>query len=214
MTDPFVAGLVLAAGGTGRFGRPKPLLPCNGTTMLDHALATAHACEFDQLLVAVGNHAEKVRARVDLTGAGVVPSVAAAMDALDPAATVLVIMRGDQPGVVPATVRVLLAARGDAAIAACRYDDRRGYPLAFGPEAFGELRSMDRDRAVLRMLDRRAGEVEEVPVAGRVPLDVDSWADYEAVVSAVSGQAQSSDISSRRPPAGAGAFWRRRGMRD
>ena len=34
------------------------------------------------------------------------------------------------------------------------------------------------------MLDERADEVEEVPVAGRVPLDVDTWADYEAVVAA------------------------------
>ena len=199
MSEPFVAGLVLAAGGSRRLGRPKQLLPFNGTTLLDHTLATARACEFDQLLVAVGGESEKVRARVDLAGADVVvnpgfgagcsSSIAVAMEALDPAATVLVLMLGDQPGVVPATVRVLLAARGDAPIAVCRYDDGRGHPFAFGREVFGDLGTLHGDKGVWRMLDERADHVEEVPVAGRVPLDVDTWADYEAVIAAAAGHA-------------------------
>jgi len=195
MSEPFVAGLVLAAGGSRRLGRPKQLLPYAGATLLDHTVATARACEFDQLVVAVGGESEKVRSRVDLSGADVVvnpsfeagcsSSIAVAMDALDPATTVLVLMLGDQPGVVPATVRVLLAARGDAPIAVCRYDDGRGHPFAFGQEAFDDLRSLHGDKAVWRLLDERAGEVQEVPVAGRIPLDVDTWADYEAVLAAV-----------------------------
>ena len=193
MSEPFVAGLVLAAGGSRTVGRPKPLLPYGGATLLDHTVATARACEFDQLLVAVGGESDKVRSRVDLSGADVVvnpgfgsgcsSSIAAAMEALDPATTVLVLMLGDQPGVVPATVRVLLAVRGDAPIAVCRYEDGRGHPFAFGREVFSDLRSLHGDKAVWRMLDERPG-VEEVPVAGRVPLDVDTWADYEAVVAA------------------------------
>ena len=194
MSEPFVAGLVLAAGGSRRLGRPKQLLPYAGATLLDHTVATARACEFDQLLVAVGGQSEKVLSRVNLSGASVVvnpgfgagcsSSIAVAMDALDPAASVLVLMLGDQPGVVPATVRVLLAARGDAPIAVCRYNDGRGHPFAFGHEVFADLRSLHGDKAVWRMLDERAEDVEEVPVAGRIPLDVDTWADYEAVLAA------------------------------
>ena len=111
MSDPFVAGLVLAAGGSRRLGRPKQLLPYAGATLLDHTVATARACEFDQLLVAVGGESEKVRERVNLAGADVVvnpgfgagcsSSIAVAMEALDPATTVLVLMLGDQPGVRP-----------------------------------------------------------------------------------------------------------------
>jgi molybdenum cofactor cytidylyltransferase len=195
MNEPFVAGLVLAAGGSSRLGRPKQLLPYGGATLLDHTIATARACEFDQLLVAVGGNADKVRERVNLSGADVVvnpgygagcsSSIAVAMDALDERATALVLMLGDQPGVVPATVRVLLAARGDAPIAVCRYDDGRGHPFAFGHEAFGDLRALHGDKAVWRMLEERPGDVQEVPVAGPTPLDVDTWADYEAVLSYV-----------------------------
>jgi molybdenum cofactor cytidylyltransferase len=194
MNEPFVAGLVLAAGGSRRLGRPKQLLPFAGATLLDHTVATARACEFDQLLVAVGGDAEKVRSRVDLSGtevvdnpdfgAGCSSSIAVAMDVLDERATTLVLMLGDQPGVVPASVRVLLAARGDAPIAVCRYQDGRGHPFAFGREVFPELRRLHGDKAVWRMLEERPDAVEEVPVAGPVPLDVDTWADYEAVVAA------------------------------
>jgi molybdenum cofactor cytidylyltransferase len=194
MSEPFVAGLVLAAGGSRRLGRPKQLLPFNGATLLDHTVATARACEFDQLLVAVGGESDKVRSRVDLTGSDVVvnpgfgagcsSSIAVAMEALDPATTVLVLLLGDQPGVVPATVRVLLAARGDAPLAVCRYDDGRGHPFAFGREVFDDLRALHGDKAVWRMLDERPDDIAEIPMAGRVPLDVDTWADYEAVVAA------------------------------
>jgi molybdenum cofactor cytidylyltransferase len=198
MNEPFVAGLVLAAGGSSRLGRPKQLLPFGGATLLDHTVATARACEFDQLLVAVGGSADKVRERVNLTGADVVvnsgygagcsSSIAVAMEALDPRATTLVLMLGDQPGVTPASVRVLLAAGGEAPIAVCRYEDGRGHPFAFGPEVFGDLRALHGDKAVWRMLDERADDVVDIPVAGRIPLDVDTWADYEAVVAASGGR--------------------------
>jgi molybdenum cofactor cytidylyltransferase len=212
MSEPFVAGLVLAAGGSRTLGRPKPLLPYNGGTLLDHALETARACEFGQLLVTVGAKVDKVRARVNLTDTEVVANVAAAMEALDPRATALVLLLGDQPGVVPATVRVLLAAGGDAPIAVCRYDDGRGYPLAFGRAMFDALRSLPGEKAIWRLLRRHAEAVAEVPVPGRVPPEVDSWADYEAVVAAA-GHDSSPELSSR--PVGRAVSIRgwRRGLR-
>jgi molybdenum cofactor cytidylyltransferase len=212
MSDPFVAGLVLAAGGSRTLGRPKPLLPYNGGTLLDHTLTTARACEFDQLLVTVGSKIEKVRARVDLSGAEVVPNLVAALAALDSATTELVLLLGDQPGVVPGTVRVLLAAGGDAPIAVCRYDDGRGYPLAFGRAMFDELRTLPGEKAIWRLLGRHADAISEVPVAGRVPPDVDSWADYEAVIAAA-GHGPGPELSSR--PVGRAVSIRgwRRGLR-
>jgi molybdenum cofactor cytidylyltransferase len=196
MSEPFVAGLVLAAGGSRTLGRPKPLLPYNGGTLLDHALTTARACEFDQLLVTVGSKIEKVRARVNLSGTEVVPNLTAALAALDPAATSLVLLLGDQPGVVPGTVRVLLAAGGDAPIAVCRYDDGRGYPLALARELFDDLRALPGEKAIWRLLGRHEAAVTEVPVAGRVPPEVDSWADYEEVVAAA-GHGPTPELSSR-----------------
>jgi molybdenum cofactor cytidylyltransferase len=189
---PFVAGLVLAAGGSRRLGQPKQLLPFGGATLLDHTLGTARACGFDQLLCAIGGSADAVRGAVDLSGAEVVvnegfgagcsSSIAVAVAALDPRADVLVLLLGDQPGVTPAIVGALLGGRGDAPLAVCRYDDGRGHPFAFGRETFGELGRLHGDKAVWRLLDERGEAVAEVPVPGPVPLDVDTWEDYEAVL--------------------------------
>jgi molybdenum cofactor cytidylyltransferase len=189
---PFVTGLVLAAGGSRRLGQPKQLLPYGTGTLLDHVLATARACGFDQRLCAVGGSAEEVRAGADLSGfevvvnegfgAGCSSSIAAAIGALDPRCDVLVLLLGDQPGVRPGAVRALLAGRGDAALAVCRYADGRGHPFAFGRAAFGDLQALHGDKAVWKLLEQRAGEVAEVPVPGDVPLDVDTWADYELLL--------------------------------
>jgi molybdenum cofactor cytidylyltransferase len=190
-TDGFVAGLVLAAGGSSRLGRPKQLLPFGPATLLDHTVATARSCAFDQLVVALGGAAPEVRDRVDLTGADVVvneaygegcsSSIAAAMDALHPDADVLVLLLGDQPGVTCDTVAALLAGRGDAALAVCRYDDGLGHPFCFSRELFPTLRGLHGDKAVWKLVAAGGDAVAKVHVEGPVPIDVDTWADYEAV---------------------------------
>jgi molybdenum cofactor cytidylyltransferase len=192
--ERFIAGLVLAAGGSSRLGRPKQTLPYGDTTLLGHVLSSARACGFDQLVVALGGAADEVRAAVDVDDATVVEnhsygegcssSIAAALGALDPRADVLVLMLGDQPGVGPTAVRTLLARIGDAPLAVCRYEDGRGHPFAFRRELFGELAGLHGDKGVWKLLDRLGDDVVEVRVPGEVPPDVDTWDDYEALVSA------------------------------
>jgi molybdenum cofactor cytidylyltransferase len=195
-TDGFVTGLVLGAGGSARLGRPKQLLPYGDTTLLGHVAGVARACAFDQLIVAIGGAAGEVRATVDLAGADVVQndaygagcssSIAAALDRLDPRCDVLVLLLGDQPGVTAGTVAALLAGRDGAPVAVCRYDDGPGHPIAFSHSVFGELAALHGDRGVWRLLDRHAGAAVEVLVAGPVPLDVDTEADYQAVLASAS----------------------------
>ena len=192
MPEPFVCGLVLGAGGSKRLGRPKQLLPYGDGTLLGHVVGTARACCFDQTIVAIGGAADDVRTGVDLGGAQVVvndaygegcsSSIAAALDVVDERAAVLVLMLGDQPGVTAQTVAALLAGRNDAELAVCRYDDGRGHPIAFARSVFGELATLHGDKGVWRLLDRGADAVAEVRVPGPVPRDVDTQADYEAVL--------------------------------
>jgi molybdenum cofactor cytidylyltransferase len=196
MSRPRVTGLVLAAGGSKRLGQPKQLLPFGSATLLDHTLATARACEFDQLVCVIGGGVvEQIRETVDLSGADVLEnrefgegcssSIALALDAVDPRSDVLVLLLGDQPGVTPSTVSALLDGRGDAPLALCRYDDGRGHPFAFARSLFPELGALHGDKGVWRLQDRYAEALAEVRVPGAIPLDVDTWADYEAVQSFV-----------------------------
>ncbi len=193
-TDGFITGLVLGAGGSSRLGRPKQLLPYGDATLLDHTVATARACGFDQIIVPIGGAAADVQEKVDLSGVDVVvnyafgkgcsSSIAAAVDTIDPRCETLVLMLGDQPGVTPDTVRALLEGRGDAPLAVCRYDDGRGHPLAFDRSVFDALTTLHGDKGVWRLLDERASAVVEVRLPGPVPLDVDTLEDYEAVLAA------------------------------
>jgi molybdenum cofactor cytidylyltransferase len=185
-----ISGLVLAAGGSRRLGRPKQLLPYGDTTLLGHVVATARGSGFDQLVVAIGGGADEVRAAVDLRGTEVVvndaygegcsSSIAAALAVVE--GDVLVLMLGDQPGVTTETVGALLAGRGDAPLAVCRYHDGRGHPIAFARSTFADLADLHGDKGVWRLLDRR--DVAEVRIVGPVPLDVDTDEDYAAVLSA------------------------------
>jgi molybdenum cofactor cytidylyltransferase len=192
VTDAFVTGLVLGAGGSKRLGRPKQLLAYRDGTLLGHVVDVARASRFDQLIVTLGGAAGAVRAQVDLAdsevvvnddyGEGCSSSIAAALQAVDPRCEVLVLLLGDQPGVTSHTVRALLDGRGDAPLAVCRYDDGRGHPIAFARSVFVDLARLHGDKGVWRLLDQRAGDVRDVAIAGDVPLDVDTEEDYAAVL--------------------------------
>jgi molybdenum cofactor cytidylyltransferase len=188
-----VACLVLAAGSSRRLGQPKQLLPYRGRPLLDAVLDTARSLGADQLVVALGGAGDEVRQQVDLTGvevadnpafsSGCSSSIAAAVPALHPDTDVLVLLLGDQPGVSADAVRRLLAGRGDAPLAVCRYDDGIGHPFAFGREVLPDLLGLHGDKAVWKLLDQRSADVVQVPVDGPVPLDVDTWEDYERLLS-------------------------------
>ena len=184
-----IAGLVLAAGASRRLGRPKQLLPYGGGVLLDVVLTNARASGFDQIVLALGGAEEAVRRSVNTRGCDVVgtpaygagcsSSIAAAIPALHPETDVLVLLLGDQPGVTPETVRGLLDGRGAAHLAVCRYDDGVGHPFAFDRSVLPDLAALHGDKAVWKLLEQRAAEVTQVVMAGPVPPDIDTEADYE-----------------------------------
>lgn len=190
----FVTGLVLAAGGSRRLGEPKQLLPFQANNLLGATLQVARDCAFDQLIVTLGGASEQVRERVDLTGLEVVEnpdfgtgcssSIRSALGVVDPRSDGIVLLLGDQPGVTSASVRSLLAAAAGLAtpIAVSRYDDGRGHPFWFGREMFGELAGLHGDKGVWKLTESGRHPVGEVDAVGNIPLDVDDWDDYRALL--------------------------------
>ena len=198
---PRTAILVLAAGASRRLGRPKQLLPYRGGVLLDAALATARASGCDQIILALGGAADQVRERVDTSGCDVVEnadygtgcssSIAAALPALNPGTGALVLLLADQPGTTVESVHLLRAGLPGHELAVCRYDDGVGHPFAFSSSLFPDLATLHGDKAVWKLLENwrihRPQDIAEVPVPGRIPLDVDTEADYEQLLAAPEG---------------------------
>ncbi len=192
-----VTCLVLAAGGSTRLGRPKQLLPLGDATLLDATLSVVRACGFDQVVVAVGGAADEVVATVDLSGVDVVrnpgfgagcsSSIVAALPAVRPDAAGVVLMLGDQPEVSPEAVRALVAGAAGSDLAVCRYRDGLGHPFWLGRGLFDRLATLHGDKAVWKLVDAAGDDLVTVEVAGDVPADVDTLADYEALLARWSG---------------------------
>ena len=187
-----ITGLVLAAGGSKRLGQPKQLLPFGGATLLDATLATARTCAFDQLIVTLGGSADEVERIVDLHGAQVVrndsyttgcsSSIAAALPAVATDAAGIVLLLGDQPSVTPAAVAGLVAAASDAPIGVCRYRNGLGHPFWLGRETFASLSQLHGDKGVWKLIDAAGDDIPTHWVDSDIPRDVDTWADYEALL--------------------------------
>lgn len=188
----FVTGLVLAAGSSARLGQPKQLLPFRSTTLLDATLHVARACGFDQLLVTVGGASEAVQEAVDLSGIEVVvnndfatgcsSSISAAIGAVDDRTDGLVLLLGDQPGVTPNAVHRLIAEAAESPLGACHYSDGRGHPFWFHSGVFDELLTLHGDKAVWKLLESGRYPVVDVSIDRPIPLDVDTWDDYQALL--------------------------------
>ena len=186
-----VAAVVLAAGGSRRLGRPKQLLSYRGTTLLDVTLATVRTADLDQVVVALGGAADEVRDQVDLRDLDVVlnhdfrdgcaTSIRSALGAVRDDADGVVLLLGDQPGVSTDSIADLVGAAGDHAVGVVAYDDGLGHPLWFHRRMFETLAALHGDKAVWRLVDA-GDDVLKVRVGGTIPPDVDTWADYEALL--------------------------------
>ena len=188
-----VAALVLAAGGSRRLGQPKQLLPFRGATLLDATLATARDAGLPQVVVVLGGAADAVRESVDLTGVDVVlnrdfgdgcaTSIRTALAIVEEDADGVVLLLGDQPGVTVATIEALVVGARGHAVGVCSYDDGLGHPLWFDRSMFATLSGLHGDKAVWKIVEADE-DVVHVPVPGPVPRDVDTWADYQALLGA------------------------------
>ena len=190
-----IAALVLAAGVSSRMGQQKLLLPVDETKPLvrlsvERVLAAAP----DDAVVVLGRDAEAVRAAVaglpvrtvvnPRYAEGQSTSLRAGLDALLPGTDAVVIALGDQPLSDPGLIQRLIEVfreRGKP-IVVPRYRDGRGNPVLFAASVFDELRAVTGDQGGRGVVARDPSRLAEVPVDAPMPPDVDTWADYEALI--------------------------------
>ncbi len=183
--------MVLAAGASRRFGRPKQLLPlpAGQGILLDRAIDLARCLSRDVRVVA-GPAYPLMRYRcqrqptawvtLDEEGAGLSASLVAGIDTLGPAVRGVFVMLADQPLLdVTALSAMAKAARSlpQQAMAA-DYDGRPGVPAYLPRALWSGVRALSGDRGAGSLL-ADAGATR-IAVAG-VRQDVDTPADWERI---------------------------------
>lgn len=165
---PRVAGLLLAAGTSSRFGdRNKLLATQDGEPIVRRAARTLIDAGLDPVVVVVGHEADRVADAVEgldvetvaneAYAEGQATSVRAGIEALretTPRVDAVLVALGDMPYVAPKTVKTLVAAyeAGVGSALAAAYEETRGNPVLFDRRHFAALCDVDGDvggRAIL-----------------------------------------------------------------
>lgn len=185
--------VLLAAGESSRLGRPKQLLPYEGSTLVGHAARVALDSSAEEVVVVLGASAVEVREALGdlpvrtvvnesfpegmggsirvgvgaLEGLSREPRRHGDTEGLDGAIVTLV----DQPRVTSEHLKSLVAGLGDASIVASSYDGVLGAPCAFRREEFPALLALKGDVGARAFL--RGEAVVSVPFAGG-QFDIDT----------------------------------------
>ena len=193
-----MVGIVLGAGASRRLGRPKQTLPFGDTTLLGHVMRDVEASGLERVVLVVGGAADAALAGLDLRraevarndayGTGCASSLLAGLDAAGDCEAVMLIL-GDMPGVdaaaIDAVSRAWHAEPAWAALTSWR--GALGHPFVFGAAAFEALRELHGDKAVWKLVEQHPERTRTIELDRPLPRDVDTWADYEAALSAVGG---------------------------
>jgi molybdenum cofactor cytidylyltransferase len=191
-----VAGVVLAAGGSTRYGCNKLLLTIGGETLARRAARVALEAELEPVVCVVGHEAGRVLAALDGLPVAIVvneawargmnTSLGAGIAALSESSAAAVVLLADMPLVTSAMVRRLVAEfhRSGAPLVTSDYGGVQAPPMLYTRALFPELGGGEGEGAGKRVVQRHEAELLRVPWPADLLADVDREGDLERVCAA------------------------------
>lgn len=194
-TGTETVAVLLAAGESSRMGQLKALLAWRGTSLLAHQLNSLREAGVQRIVVVLGHRAEQLQPLLE-GREGVTPvvnpdyrqgkttSIKAALEALEPESTaVLLILNVDQPRSAE-TIRFLLQEHRSAShlITIPTYLGKGGHPIILDLSLLQELRSIDEETQGIRAVVQRhqdSTQRVEVPYP-EVLWDLNTPEEYQA----------------------------------
>jgi molybdenum cofactor cytidylyltransferase len=192
-----VAGIVLAAGGSTRFGQPKQLLDWKGQPFVRVIAKTALEAGLSPVIVVTGANAQQVEASVKDLNVTIVrnetwesgqgSSIGTGIRSLasaSPAVGAAIFLLTDQPQVTTSILRALVEkhAAGLYPIVAPMVTDRRANPVLFDRVTFSDLAELEGDVGGRGIFHKH--RVEYLPWHDdRLLLDVDTPEMYQRLIS-------------------------------
>ncbi len=191
--EPTFFAVVLAAGGSSRFGSTKQAVQLNGIPLVRRAIDTAVRVCDNRVLTVIGHDADTVIAAIDTEpcfivvnedhGEGLGTSIAAAARACRGHADALLLLLADQPLITPQHLRALIDTWSGAnnEIVASSYSGTEGPPVLFPSGAFEALESLTGDRGARALFHDGRFTLGTVPFEPAA-TDIDTPADLAALV--------------------------------
>ena len=188
--------VILAAGGSTRFGEIKQLLHVNGKTLLQHAIDEAAASGPAAVVVVTGADAEKISKAVNkeiVTIAyneqwqtGMASGIVAGLKklfAVNQDVDKIIIAVCDQPFVTSSLFTQLYQTQNETHhhIVASAYADTIGTPVLFTQKYFDALLSVTGDEGAKKILKSNPEDVARVDFP-QGAIDIDTQKDYEDLV--------------------------------
>ena len=164
-----MGAVVLAAGASRRYGKPKQLVRYRGETLLERSVRLARMAGAEPVCVVLGYRADVIQRRLEtnrlyLEGGqtvrnprwreGMGRSLAIGIRALPPEVRAALVCVSDQPmlGAVDLENLVSVWRRNPRVVAASSYAGKFGVPAIFPRSWFGALRALTEDRGAQGLL--------------------------------------------------------------
>ena len=188
-----VAGIILAAGGSERLGRPKQLLQWKGSSLIRHTVERVMHFGLDQVVVVVGAYADQVRQditdlEVEIIGnpdweSGQSTSVKLGISAIPRNYGSAIFFLVDQPYVSQTLIRSMIARHAEtlAPIIAPIVDGQRGNPVLFDRNTFNDFQKLRGDTGGRELFSRYKVAWIDWHDDG-ILLDIDTDEDYQRLI--------------------------------
>jgi molybdenum cofactor cytidylyltransferase len=183
-----VAGIILAAGGSSRFGSPKQLLPWRGTSVLNSVVSTAFDTGLAPVIVVLGANAEQIEpslpkecvvVRNNAWSEGQSSSIRIGLAQLSEEIDGVLVLMGDQPQVNPHFCSSIIQKGLECGKITIPYvNDRRANPVFFPKHTLKRLGQVTGDQGGRAIFSEF--QVEYLPwLDDCMALDIDTPEDYE-----------------------------------
>ena len=185
-----VGAVILAAGGSSRFGQPKQLLRFRGETLIRRVVRAAEEADCEPIVAVVGKNADEIRQELSGTRAslienaewqrGIGSSIRCGVHEIAGSTDAAILLTCDQPRVDRNVIARLIAAQKESGkpIVASSYANTRGVPALFQRSCFKALLALPDNLGAKKIIEEQAGDVASMTFEEGA-IDIDTPEDFE-----------------------------------